>query len=132
VVGCVVFAAILSAIITFFILRRRKAARYKATELEPSQSVINGSVYNAGYPSPFGTEPTLPSQERSEASPVTGATIGPEQTNELDGQDTQVKPTTELDGTEIQNLHKQPDQTQGAAAPIYELGAREVGTAAPA
>jgi len=129
VVGCIAFAAMIGAIVAFFLLRRRKAASYKATGLEPRQSGLNGLVFNAEYPSPFGTEPTLPSQERSEASPSTGAAIGSEHSNELDGRDTQVKPTTELDGTEIQGLHSQSAQIKQVTTPIYELGAGEIGGA---
>jgi hypothetical protein len=126
VVGCIVFIAVIVAIIVF-ILHRRKAARYTATDPEPDVSVINGPVFNAGYPSPFGTEPRLPSQEQSEGSPATGAAIASEYSNELDGQDTQVKPTTELDGTEVHSLHKPLAQTCDTAAGVYELGGNEVG-----
>lgn len=131
VIGCCAIAAAAGAVLVFVFLRRRKAARFKAKDPEPDVDVINGPVFNAGYPSPFGTEPTLPSHEESQVSgsqgtPESGLASGfvakgPTSVTELDGDETQLKPTTELDGTEVQR-----DSQAGSVTPVYELGGEEI------
>ncbi|KAF3013310.1 hypothetical protein E8E14_010945 [Neopestalotiopsis sp. 37M] len=115
VVGAVLLILI-AGIVAFLILRQRKKAAYAASEPEPEESVLKGPVHNA-----------IPhSASNSPGKTISGASGEDEQ--ELDGQDTQVRPDTEMDGTTQQIYQLHGDSTQPASEePVYyELPGEEV------
>jgi hypothetical protein len=141
VVGVV--AAILLAIgLAFYILRKRRKwlsqgfARTVVTP-EPDESVLKGPVFNSGtqstatgtHSSPFSAaDMVVPARSTAEYSRSGADTPARTVTNEnsvaggstveLDGRDTLVRPNTELDGTEIRPVAKNPG--------VYELPGTEV------
>lgn len=141
VVGVV--AAVLLAIgLAFCILRKRRKwlsqgfARTVATP-EPDESVLKGPVFNSGtqssatntHSSPFSADaiaaPSRSTAEYSRSGADTPArtvtnenSVAGGSTMELDGRDTHVRPDTELDGTEIRPVAKNPG--------VYELPGTEV------
>jgi hypothetical protein len=140
VVGAV--AALLFAIgLAFCLLRKRRKwmsqgfAKTVATP-EPDESVLKGPVFNSGaqstatdtHSSPFSAADIVPARSTAEYSrsgadtPVRTVTnensVAGGSTVELDGRDTLVRPNTELDGTEIRPVAKNPG--------VYELPGTEV------
>lgn len=141
VVGTV--AAVMLAVgLAFCILRKRRKwlgqgfARTVATP-EPDESVLKGPVFNSGtqssataaHSSPFAAEAmAVPARSTAEYSrsgaDSTPGTVTNENsiaggsTMELDGRDTVVRPNTELDGTEIRPVARNPG--------VYELPGTEV------
>lgn len=146
VVGSVLGALLVAAIFTVFILRKRRKwmkAGFSASAVEPKpdESVLNGPVFN----SPSRSTPIDPTHPPSSADifsvAVTGSTPdhsrsgtdslpvplsaerpgGEKSTPELDGNDTLVRPDTELDGHEIATM---PVTSQHPG--VHELPGSEV------
>ncbi|ETS73912.1 hypothetical protein PFICI_13778 [Pestalotiopsis fici W106-1] len=114
IAGIVVGAVLLvltAGIVAFFILRQRKKAAYAASEPEPDESVLKGPVHNA-IPHPASTSP---------GKTINGGIGDDEQ--ELDGQDTQVRPNTEMDGAtqQIYQLHGDSTEPTSEEPVYYEL-----------
>lgn len=111
VVG-VVLLVLLIAAAAFIIIRRRKKRAYSASEPEVDESILKGPVHNSAPRSSVGGTPAKSVGER----------LAEEHGLELDGHDTHVRPTTELDAIS-QQIARPPTPV------YYELAASDVGTA---
>lgn len=107
VVGVVLLLLLLIAA-TLIILRRRKKRAYSSSEPDVDDSVLKGPVHNSAPRSSATGTPAKSVGER----------LAEEHGLELDGHDTHVRPTTELDSQQI----ARPPQ------PVYyELAGSEIG-----
>jgi hypothetical protein len=136
VVAFLVVGILLAVALAFCILRKRRkwmsaGFRNTAKTPEPDESVLKGPVFNSGTqssaanPSPFSAaDMSAPNRSTAEYSrsaatdsPANAGTInesvGGASTVELDGQDTLVRPNTELDGRELHPVAENPG--------LYEL-----------
>lgn len=121
VVASVVAGILIVLGFTLLILRKRRkwmkaGFAVGASTPEPSESVLDGPVFNSAPQSttnnstpPFAVDTSTPRStaecSRSAAdSPIRPVTVG--ENVELDGQDTVIRPSVELDGKEIHNNHK--------------------------
>jgi hypothetical protein len=121
VIGSVVLVLIAGAV-AFLILRQRKKAAFAASDPEPDESVLKGPVHKA-EPKMTGGSPEKPVSER----------IAEEHGLELDGDETQIRPSMEMDGAtqQIYQLHgesRQPDTEQQV---YHELPGTEVQSREP-
>lgn len=131
VVGSVLGVLLLAAVVVVLILRQRRkwmkeGYSIAAPKTQPDESVLNGPVFNSGSRSTPGV-PALPpssadlsvagtmstaeySRSGANSAPapavIGGDDVGnPESTPELDGADTAIKPSTELEGNEVVTQH---------------------------
>lgn len=116
VVGAVLLVLI-AGVAAFFILRQRKKAAYAASDPEVDDSVLKGPVHN--------------SNPRTAANSPAKVAVASENGQELDGQDTQVRPDTEMDGAsqQIYQLHGDSTAPPSEEPVYYELPGEAVATA---
>jgi len=149
VVGAVLGVLLIAAIVAVFILRQRRkwmkeGYSIAAPKTKPDESVLNGPVFNSRSRSTPGDSAlplssadlsvvgtmSTPEHSRSGANSVPApVAIGDDgvgnlnSTPELDGADTAIKPSTELDGHEVP---AQSDQVVTQHPGVHELPGTEV------
>lgn len=139
VVACVIVGILLAVAIAYVILRKRRkwmkaGFAVAAPKPEPDEFILDGPVFNssphstaynstpmsaADISAPRSTAECSRSAADSPARPDTiEENVAGSSTPELDGRDTLIRPNTELEGTEIQPVAKNPL--------VYELPGSEV------
>ncbi|KAI8632871.1 acid protease [Xylariaceae sp. FL1651] len=145
VIGAVLGALLLIAAIVYIIRRQRKKAEFAAPEPEPDMAVITGPVHNhrstrsTKYYSPeaVGSSPDSGITERTgDSNGVSNAvsTVDEQGEQELDGEGTQIAPTTRPTGetSPVYQLHGDSRAPSSKQAPVYhELGGREIDRTEP-
>jgi hypothetical protein len=151
VVACVVVGILLAAALSVVILRKRRkwmkaGFAVAAAEPEPDESILRGPVFNS---EPWSTEgnstPPMSAVDisaprstaeysrsalaESSARPsIIGENIAGTSTPELDGRDTQIRPSLELDGKELHKAKPDIESIHPVARNpgVYELPGNEV------
>jgi hypothetical protein len=149
VVGCAIVAIIAIIGFTLVILRKRRKwmkAGFVATEtkLEPDENMLNGPVFNSTPRSamtnigcPSTAEISDPRSTMDYSVSATDSPLPPagfhrkfdgSSTPELDARDTQIRPSTELDGKELRThrMGAEPERLFGQNPGIYELPGGDV------